>query len=536
MKKIQLFLFVIVLIIYLPAFSQVGIGTATPAASAQLDVTSNTKGFLPPRVTLTGTNDVSTITSPATGLFVYNTATAGVSPSNVTAGLYYYDGSKWQRIINQQPDATVEFNQLTPTTAGVVFTPNTPASKDYVYVSTVDNSQWTYNGSIYVTYTAPASTAWYLAGGTSDAGSNKTGAISRTGNVGVGPTTPPIYGGYTSMAISNATNGGVFDFMNGSNRVGTIFNNPNAFSIGSVGTTPNTIPLVFLAGGSSAERMRITGTGNVGIGTTTPVGKLEVIDNGASSGGNTARFYNPGLADGGLNYISIGKSSINNEAALLGFSKEATISRAWLGVTGDDIIGGLGLTVQKGGNVGIGDKSPAYRFSVFNNISGEYAARIYNGNNSGTAHGLLIRAGSNGTPFGAVMICFQNIDGSPIGSITQNASTTVAYNTSSDRRLKNNIVNTHFGINDLMKIQVRDYVYKADAGKTLTTGFIAQELYDIFPNAVTKPAKAEDMWSVDYGKVTPLLVKAIQEQQATIEAQQKQIDELKRMVEKIRKK
>jgi F0F1-type ATP synthase membrane subunit b/b' len=35
------------------------------------------------------------------------------------------------------------------------------------------------------------------------------------------------------------------------------------------------------------------------------------------------------------------------------------------------------------------------------------------------------------------------------------------------------------------------------------------------------------MWSVDYGKVTPLLVKAIQEQQATIEAQQKQIDELK---------
>jgi hypothetical protein len=69
-----------------------------------------------------------------------------------------------------------------------------------------------------------------------------------------------------------------------------------------------------------------------------------------------------------------------------------------------------------------------------------------------------------------------------------------------------------------MKIQVRDYVYKADASKTQVTGFIAQELYDIFPNAVTKPANAEEMWSVDYGKVTPLLVKAIQEQQAEIEA------------------
>ncbi len=112
----------------------------------------------------------------------------------------------------------------------------------------------------------------------------------------------------------------------------------------------------------------------------------------------------------------------------------------------------------------------------------------------------------------------------------------IAWNTTSDRRLKNNIANTHFGINDLIKIQVRDYVYKADTSKTMVTGFIAQELYEIFPNAVTKPAKAEKMWSVDYGKVTPLLVKAIQDQQKTIESQQKQIDELKRMVEVLMKK
>jgi hypothetical protein len=141
----------------------------------------------------------------------------------------------------------------------------------------------------------------------------------------------------------------------------------------------------------------------------------------------------------------------------------------------------------------------------------------------------LIRAGVSDVSYGlgAQFIKFKNPNGTEIGSISQNALTTVAYNTTSDRRLKNNIVNTHFGINDLMKIQVRDYVYKADASNTMVTGFIAQELYEIFPNAVSKPAKAEDMWSVDYGKVTPLLVKAIQEQQATIEAQQKQIDELK---------
>ena len=171
--------------------AQVGIGTSNPSSSAQLEVNSSSKGFLPPRVTLTGTSDVSTIASPATGLLVYNTNTAGSSPSNVTPGFYYYDGSKWQRIINQQPDATVEFDKATPTTNGVVFTPNTPASKEYIYVSTVDNSQWTYNGTTYVTYTPPASTPWMLSGGTNDAGSNKTGAIYRTGSVGIGSNTTP---------------------------------------------------------------------------------------------------------------------------------------------------------------------------------------------------------------------------------------------------------------------------------------------------------------------------------------------------------
>jgi len=171
--------------------AQVGIGTNSPSASAQLEVSSSSKGFLPPRVTLTGTADVTTIASPATGLLVYNTATAGTSPANVTPGFYYYDGAKWQRIINQQPDATVEFDKATPTTPGVVFTPNTPNSKDYIYVSTVDNSQWTYNGTTYVTYTPPPNTPWYLSSGTNDAGSNKTSSIYRSGKVAIGGSTSP---------------------------------------------------------------------------------------------------------------------------------------------------------------------------------------------------------------------------------------------------------------------------------------------------------------------------------------------------------
>jgi hypothetical protein len=75
--------------------AQVGIGTVAPNASAALDVTATNKGFLPPRVALTSTADASTITSPATGLLVFNTATAGASPNIVTPGYYFFNGTNW---------------------------------------------------------------------------------------------------------------------------------------------------------------------------------------------------------------------------------------------------------------------------------------------------------------------------------------------------------------------------------------------------------------------------------------------------------
>lgn len=174
--------------------AQIGVGTTSVESSARFQVdasaSSNAKGFLPPRVALTASNNILPFTAtPATGIMVYNTASAGTAPNDVLPGIYYYDGSKWQRVINQQPDATVEFDLANPNTttpAPPVFTPNTPQSTSYVYVSSVDNSQWTWNGTAYVTYTPPASTAWYTQSSTTDAGSNKSSGIYRTGNVGIG--------------------------------------------------------------------------------------------------------------------------------------------------------------------------------------------------------------------------------------------------------------------------------------------------------------------------------------------------------------
>ena len=75
MKKIQPFLFAAMLFIYLPVYAQVGIGTATPDASAKVDITSTTQGLLPPRMT---TAQRDAISSPAEGLVIYNTTTKGL--------------------------------------------------------------------------------------------------------------------------------------------------------------------------------------------------------------------------------------------------------------------------------------------------------------------------------------------------------------------------------------------------------------------------------------------------------------------------
>ena len=60
----------------------VGIGTATPATSAQLDISSTTKGFLPPRM---NTSARDAIVSPVAGLTIYNTSTQALEFWNGTA-------------------------------------------------------------------------------------------------------------------------------------------------------------------------------------------------------------------------------------------------------------------------------------------------------------------------------------------------------------------------------------------------------------------------------------------------------------------
>jgi hypothetical protein len=93
-------LLLLFLVISTGLYAQTGIGTTTPDASAKLEVNSTNKGFLPPRIALTALNSASPVTSPATGLLIFNTATTGSIPNLVTPGYYYWDGvnAKWVRL------------------------------------------------------------------------------------------------------------------------------------------------------------------------------------------------------------------------------------------------------------------------------------------------------------------------------------------------------------------------------------------------------------------------------------------------------
>ncbi|MCF2873694.1 MULTISPECIES: beta strand repeat-containing protein [unclassified Tenacibaculum] len=104
-KQVQ----ILALLIGSSIYGQVGIGTVAPNKSAQLEIVSNNKGLLIPKVALTSLTDTSTITSGnVEGLTVYNTSEV----SGLKKGYYYWLDNKWNRLITGD-DVNVLANNTT---------------------------------------------------------------------------------------------------------------------------------------------------------------------------------------------------------------------------------------------------------------------------------------------------------------------------------------------------------------------------------------------------------------------------------------
>ncbi len=119
------------------SFAQVGVNTGgIIETGAAFEVRSTDKGILLPRVTLTGSDDVTTITpAPTTGLFVYNTTKAGSGSTMVEPGFYYYDGGAWRRLFNE--GYTLKYDQTAEVRA--TSNPCNCYSTNYVDITGLDS-------------------------------------------------------------------------------------------------------------------------------------------------------------------------------------------------------------------------------------------------------------------------------------------------------------------------------------------------------------------------------------------------------------
>ena len=102
-----------------------------------------------------------------------------------------------------------------------------------------------------------------------------------------------------------------------------------------------------------------------------------------------------------------------------------------------------------------------------------------------------------------------NTSDSLIGGISNNWSSTT-FATSSDYRLKENINYDWNGTEKLKQLKPAQFNFINNGDETVE-GFIAHETDSIAPYAIVGEKDGEEMQSMDYGRITPILVKAIQE-------------------------
>jgi hypothetical protein len=113
-------------------------------------------------------------------------------------------------------------------------------------------------------------------------------------------------------------------------------------------------------------------------------------------------------------------------------------------------------------------------------------------------------------------------DGGNTGNISTNGSA-VSYNAGSDYRLKENVIPLKDGLDRLNKLNPVQFDWKKS--QETDEGFIAHEVQEIVPYVVKGEKDGEKIQTMDYGKLTPLLVKAIQEQQTIIDDLKSRLDE-----------
>ena len=412
--------------------------------------------------------------------------------------------------------ANLTFNGTTLTTAGL------SNSGFSTLVKTLTLGDTSFNGTAVFAAATPAKL--YMGTGTV---TDVTSAISATNTTGA----------IASLAITPiaATNTGV-TYTNAS----TLYI-AGAPSAGTNVTITNPYALYVAAGTSYFD-------GNVGIGTNLPLYLLHVVSTSTS----TAAFRNSTAAnsqiivgntagDLQIRALASGDSLIYSDTSkYLAFGTSGATERARISSDGTFRVKGAGTAgstdafqvagtapadaarIDSSGDLLVGTTTNPTGTKL--TVRGD-AAITTNTNSSGTTgwYGIncngsvgainISRNGSNVLAFFHTSNA-SGLNGSAVGTVS---ITTVAtlYNTTSDQRLKENIVDAAPASSLIDSLQVRQYDWKAD-GSHQRYGFIAQELVTVAPEAVHQPANPDDMMAVDYSKLVPMLVKELQSLRARV--------------------
>jgi len=275
------------------------------------------------------------------------------------------------------------------------------------------------------------------------------------------------------------------------------------------------------------ERARIDSSGNVGIGTTSPAAKLEVV---AGTGSKLVGTFRTGDA-----------TAANNAGGGFEATSSATAgsrnARIWLDADGANFSGSDYFYIDKTGGSGnvafIQQSTAAMTFAT----DGTERVRIdsigqFMVNKTTTSGNSAITAKSFGTD------SYQGFNSNNAFTFAvSGAGIVYAVNTTisaiSDQRLKENIQDLDVGLNAVMQLKPRKFDWKEDKGKNIKgdRGWVAQEFEQVFPDMIDEwrdPApEGEEPYKSVRADLIPVLVKAIQELKAIVDAQGAEIAALK---------
>lgn len=396
------------------------------------------------------------------------------------------------------------------------------------------NSAGGYGGGIY--NTGSNNTQLYLAtsSGTENVVISASGASYLLGgNFGIGTSNPQDYPNYRILHIAGpATNGSGLLYLTNSNNsiVGLAYAEGTNSNVTFGSQTNHPVRLV----SNDTERMRITSGGNILIGTTSDNNaKLQVNGQATINGIGVNRTMNSGwgvysaIEMHPYSSIFAGDDGFRAYTAYTfgvysggGWSPKYILSNSWVqayrqrdgahefltapaGTAGNAISFTQVMTITNGGKV------------MVNTTDSGPNAYLFASANSSQPYPLGAKAESSTQG----LIGFFNNGNSTIGSITCSGSS-VAYNTSSDYRLKQDF-KSFDGMSIIRSIKVYDFEWKSDS--TRMYGAIAHELQEVIPYMVWGEKDAETMQSVDYSKLVPVLIKGLQEQQEEINSLKSQL-------------